>query len=71
MVADVSYHPGNRCDNLVGSIRSGCKDIPTLFVLVSADAEEDDDLSLLRTQKVWWLQRRDRLRWRACCLAGY
>jgi uncharacterized protein (UPF0218 family) len=71
VVADVSYYPGNISDNLVDSIRSECNNIPTLVVLVSLDAEGDEDLSLLRTQKVWWLQRRDRLRRQACCLGGY
>jgi hypothetical protein len=52
-VADVSHYPRNSCDNLVDSIRSECNNIPTLVVLVSADAEEDDDLSLPGTQKVW------------------
>ena len=70
MVADVSYHPGNKCDNFVDSIRSQCDDIPTLVVLVSADAEGDDDLSLLRTQEMWWGQRRDRLPRQACCPGG-
>jgi len=56
VVADVSYHAGNSCDNRVDSIRSGCDDIPALVVrvLVSDDAERDDDLSLLRTLKVRW-----------------
>ena len=54
-MADVSYYSGNSCDNLVDSIRSGSNNIPTLVVLVSGDAEGDKDLSLLRTQKVWWL----------------
>jgi hypothetical protein len=53
VVADVSYYPGNSCDSLVDSLRSGCNNIPALVVrlLVSGDAEGDDDLSLLRTQK--------------------
>jgi hypothetical protein len=62
-VADVSYYPGNSCDNLVDSIRSGCNNIPALVVrvLVSDDAERDEDLSLLGIKK-WCLHRRDRLR---------
>jgi hypothetical protein len=60
MVADFSYHFGNSCNNLGDSIRSGCDNIPTLVVLVSGDAEGDDDLSPLRTQKVL-LQRQGRL----------
>jgi hypothetical protein len=71
VVADVSYYPGNSCGNLVDSIRSGCNNFPTLVAFVSADAEGDDGLSLVRTQEVWWLQRRDRLCRQGCCFGGY
>lgn len=45
VVEDVSYHPRNSCDNLGGSLRSGCNSNRSLDVvaLVTADAEEDDE----------------------------
>jgi hypothetical protein len=50
-VTDVSHYPRNSWDNLVDSICSECNNIRTLVVLVSADAEEDDDSWLRRIEK--------------------
>ena len=40
-MADVSYYTGNSCDNLVGSLRSGCNSNRSVDVvaLVTVDAE--------------------------------
>ena len=54
-MADVSYYPGNSCDNLGDSVRGGHNDnrYPGLVALVTADAEEDGGLWLVRTVNVW------------------
>ena len=51
-MTDVSHYPRNSWDNLVDSICSECNNIPTLVVLVSADAEEDDNSWLRRIEKL-------------------
>ncbi len=54
VVEDVSYHPRNSCDNLGGSLRSGCNsnNFPGLVALVTTDAEEQGDLWPVRTESV-------------------
>ena len=65
-MADVSYQPGNRCGSLSDFIRSRGNNVPTLVVLVSGDAEGDDNLSLLRIQNASGLQRSNRLPRQVC-----
>jgi hypothetical protein len=48
-VADVSYYPGNSCDNLIDSLGSGCSNnrCVDMVALVAADAKNE----------VWWIRR--------------
>jgi hypothetical protein len=49
VVADVSYQPGNSCNNLGDSIRNRRNNILALVILVSAGAEGYGDLRPPRT----------------------